>query len=207
MNIKPTSLPGITIADQPTEEELRALKTQGYIGVVNLRHDGEPEQPLSTSEEGKKIQAMGLDYLHYGVGGGPLTAEGVASVCEFLDSHASGKVLVHCRRGARARPWCSSMRHWRRSGGPTRQSRTGTRWVWRSTADCGCSSSSISRRIQEPEDDRAVRVLITACPRGRHLRRVASPRARQSTADRADSYACDAEDALCRADPIGLRQI
>ncbi len=102
MNIKPTSLPGITIADQPTEEELRALKAQGYTGVVNLRHDGEPEQPLSTSEEGKKIQGMGLDYLHYGVGGGPLTTEGVTSVCEFLDKHASGKVLVHCRKGARA---------------------------------------------------------------------------------------------------------
>ena len=102
MNIKPTSLPGITIADQPSEDELRALKDQGYTGVVNLRHDGEPEQPLSTSEEGTKVQAMGLDYVHYGVGGGPLTAEGVASVCSFLDRHASGKVLVHCRKGARA---------------------------------------------------------------------------------------------------------
>jgi uncharacterized protein (TIGR01244 family) len=102
MKITTTSLTGITIADQPTEEELRALKTQGYTGVVNLRHDGEPEQPLSTSEEGKKIQEMGLDYLHYGVGGGPLTSEGVTSVCEFLDRHASGKVLVHCRKGARA---------------------------------------------------------------------------------------------------------
>ena len=102
MNIKPTSLSGITIADQPTEEELQALKAQGYTGVVNLRHDGEPEQPLSTSDEGKQVQAMGLDYLHYGVGGGPLTTEGVTSVCEFLDNHASGKVLVHCRKGARA---------------------------------------------------------------------------------------------------------
>jgi uncharacterized protein (TIGR01244 family) len=102
MNIKTTSVPGITIADQPTEDELRALKAEGYSGVVNLRHDGEPEQPLSTSEEGKQVQAMGLDYVHYGVGGGPLTTEGVASVCAFLDKHAAGKVLVHCRKGARA---------------------------------------------------------------------------------------------------------
>jgi uncharacterized protein (TIGR01244 family) len=102
MNIKPTSIPGIALADQPTEQELLALKDQGYTAVVNLRHDGEPEQPLSTSEEGKKVQAMGLDYVHYGVGGGPLTAEGVNSVCTLLDRHASGKVLVHCRKGARA---------------------------------------------------------------------------------------------------------
>jgi uncharacterized protein (TIGR01244 family) len=102
MNIKPTSIPGITVADQPTEDELLALKDQGYTAVVNVRHDGEPEQPLSTSEEGKKVEAMGLDYVHYGVGGGPLTAEGVAAVCTLLDRHASGKVLVHCRKGARA---------------------------------------------------------------------------------------------------------
>lgn len=46
---------------------------------------------------------MGLDYLHYGVGAGPLTAEGVESVCEFIDRHTgSGKVLIHCRKGPRA---------------------------------------------------------------------------------------------------------
>jgi uncharacterized protein (TIGR01244 family) len=102
MNIKPTSIPGITIADQPSEAELLALKDQGYTAVANLRHDGEPEQPLSTAEEGKKVRAMGLEYVHYGVGGGPLTAEGVTAVCSLLDRHAGEKVLVHCRKGARA---------------------------------------------------------------------------------------------------------
>jgi uncharacterized protein (TIGR01244 family) len=102
MQIKPTTVAGVTIADQPTEGELRALKGQGYTGVVNLRNDGEPEQPLSPAEEGNKVREMGLDYLHYGVGGAPLSAEGVASVSEFLTRHASGKVLVHCRKGARA---------------------------------------------------------------------------------------------------------
>jgi uncharacterized protein (TIGR01244 family) len=102
MNVKPANVRGITIADQPSEDDLRGLKDAGYTAVVNLRHDGEPEQPLSTSEEGKQVEAMGLDYLHYGVGGGPLTAEGVTSVCDLLDQHAGGKVLVHCRKGARA---------------------------------------------------------------------------------------------------------
>jgi len=102
MYIKPTNTPGITVADQPTEEELRGLKAEGYTGVVNLRNDGEPEQPLSTVEEGTRVRAMGLDYLHYGVGGAPLSVEGVSSVCDFLDQHAGGKTLVHCRKGARA---------------------------------------------------------------------------------------------------------
>src|SRR5262245_34882535 len=102
MHIRPTSLQGITLADQPTEEELRGLKAEGYTGVVNLRNDGEPEQPLSTAEEGTVVRMEGLDYLHYGVGGAPLSPGGVASVCDFLDRHAGGKVLVHCRKGARA---------------------------------------------------------------------------------------------------------
>jgi uncharacterized protein (TIGR01244 family) len=102
MHIKPTKTPGITVADQPTEDELRDLKDGGYAGVINLRNDGEPEQPLGTVEEGAKVRAMGMDYLHYGVGGAPLSEEGVGSVCAFLDRHAGEKVLVHCRKGARA---------------------------------------------------------------------------------------------------------
>jgi uncharacterized protein (TIGR01244 family) len=95
--------PEISIADQPTEAELKALKPAGYVGVVNLRNDGEPEQPLGTAAEGGEVRALGMDYLHVGVGGAPLTEQGVRSVSEFLDRHeGQGKVLVHCRKGSRA---------------------------------------------------------------------------------------------------------
>lgn len=97
-----TITPTIAIADQPTETELEALKAEGYVGIVNLRHDGEPEQPLSTAAEADKVRGLGMDYLHYGVGGGPLSPSGVAAVSDFLDAHAEGPVLVHCRRGPRA---------------------------------------------------------------------------------------------------------
>jgi uncharacterized protein (TIGR01244 family) len=102
MNVQREITNRITIADQPTEADLRALKGEGYVGVVNLRNDGEPEQPLSTAAEGEEVRALGMDYLHYGVGAAPLSESGVASVCDFLDAHAEGKVLVHCRKGARA---------------------------------------------------------------------------------------------------------
>jgi uncharacterized protein (TIGR01244 family) len=103
MNVKRAITPEITIADQPSQSELGALKGEGYVGVINLRNDGEPEQPLSTSAEGDVVRGLGLDYLHYGVGGAPLTESGVESVRAFLDQHAgAGKVLVHCRKGARA---------------------------------------------------------------------------------------------------------
>ncbi|WP_422931298.1 beta-lactamase hydrolase domain-containing protein [Singulisphaera sp. PoT] len=103
MNFQRAITPAITIADQPTAEDLEALKGQGYVGVVNLRNDGEPEQPLSTSAEGEKVKGLGLDYVHYGVGSAPLTEQGVTAVSDFLSKHgADGKVLVHCRKGARA---------------------------------------------------------------------------------------------------------
>src|SRR5262249_47826071 len=94
----------ITISDQPTEDDLSPLKSEGYAGVVNLRNAGEPEQPMSPSEEGQKAKALGMDYLHYGVGGSPLTQQGVTAVCDFVDRHAQvgQKVLVHCRKGPRA---------------------------------------------------------------------------------------------------------
>ena len=94
----------ITIGDQPTEDDLARLKAEGYTGVVNLRNPGEPEQPISPSDEAEKARAMGLEYLHHGVGGAPLTPQGVTAVCDFVDRHtqAGQKVLVHCRKGPRA---------------------------------------------------------------------------------------------------------
>jgi uncharacterized protein (TIGR01244 family) len=94
----------ITIGDQPTEQDLARLRDEGYVGVVNLRNPGEPEQPMSPEEEGRKVQALGMDYLHYGVGGAPLSEQGVEAVCDFVDRYTEvgQKVLVHCRKGGRA---------------------------------------------------------------------------------------------------------
>src|SRR4051812_5148206 len=103
MNVKKPITARITIGDQPSEADLKALRDEGYVGVVNLRNDGEPDQPLSTAAEGAAAQGLGLDYLHYGVGAAPLSEAGVSSVCDFIDRHAgSGKVMVHCRKGGRA---------------------------------------------------------------------------------------------------------
>jgi uncharacterized protein (TIGR01244 family) len=94
----------ITVGDQPTEADLARLEREGYVGVVNLRNPGEPEQPMSPTEEGEKARSLGLDYLHYGVGAAPLSEQGVTDVCDFVDGHTQGgqKVLVHCRKGGRA---------------------------------------------------------------------------------------------------------
>jgi len=101
MNLRAIT-PNLAIGDQPTAADLEELNREGYTGVVNVRQDGEPDQPLSPAAEGQRVRALGMDYLHSAVGGAPLTAAGVGAVCDFLDRHATDKVLVHCRRGPRA---------------------------------------------------------------------------------------------------------
>ena len=71
MNVKRPVTPKIIIGDQPSEEDLLECKYEGFGAVVNLRNDGEPEQPISTSAEGDKVARLGMEYLHYGVGGAP----------------------------------------------------------------------------------------------------------------------------------------
>lgn len=94
--------PDLVIADQPSADELGALPAAGYAAVVNLRNDGEPEQPVGTAAEGEMVRGLGLDYLHFGVGGAPLRADDVSRFVAFLDKHEGEKVLVHCRKGGRA---------------------------------------------------------------------------------------------------------
>jgi uncharacterized protein (TIGR01244 family) len=102
MNFQRTITPTIVIADQPTEADLQVLKGAGFVGIVNLRNDGEPHQPLSPDAEGAKARALGLDYIHMGVGAAPLLELDVDAVCKFIDEHSDGKVLVHCAKGGRA---------------------------------------------------------------------------------------------------------
>ena len=92
--------PKITIGDQPTEADLARLKAEGYTGVVNLRNEGEPEQPIGTVVEGGLVRDLGMEYHHLGVGGTPLIPSGVESVCDFINKQ--NKVMVHCRKGGRA---------------------------------------------------------------------------------------------------------
>lgn len=94
--------PTVAIAGQPTEADLQGLKDRGYAGVANLRNEGEPDQPLGPAAEAEVARRLGLDYVHYGVSNQPLSREGVAAVCDFLDRHEGEPVLVHCRSAGRA---------------------------------------------------------------------------------------------------------
>lgn len=101
MNRK-TIRPNLEIADQPTAEELSSLKEEGFTAVINLRRAGEAGQTIDPTAEGELARQAGLDYLSVPVGGEPLGATQVETVCDLLQNHADGKVLLHCKQGGRA---------------------------------------------------------------------------------------------------------
>ncbi|MCG3181646.1 MAG: hypothetical protein BIFFINMI_04044 [Phycisphaerae bacterium] len=91
----------LAFADQPTEAQLRQLKDEGFATIVNLRGQGEANQPLSPADEGRLAESLGLAYLHI-----PVTPQtlGVELGERFLAAcrEAAGPVLVHCAAGIRA---------------------------------------------------------------------------------------------------------
>lgn len=54
----------ISVGGQPTEDDLKLLKAEGFVGIINLRRDGEQNQPLSPAEQGFAAAAAGLKYFN-----------------------------------------------------------------------------------------------------------------------------------------------
>ncbi|PKU25452.1 phosphatase [Telmatospirillum siberiense] len=91
----------IEVAGQPTADEVTGLKAEGFTTVINMRRDGEADQPLSPAEEGQVAQAAGMDYHHIPVDPNDLQPEQAAALKKLLDE-AKGPVFLHCAGGPRA---------------------------------------------------------------------------------------------------------
>ena len=91
----------LMVGGQPTENEIRELQVQGFEAIVNLRRDGEANQPLDPASEGKAATAVGLKYFHIPVNSADPKREQVEAVRTAL-SQVKGPVYVHCQGGGRA---------------------------------------------------------------------------------------------------------
>jgi uncharacterized protein (TIGR01244 family) len=91
----------ITVGPQPTEDELQKLQSRGFKTIVNFRHDGEDQQPLSPDAEGQRVEKLGMAYLHVPVSMSKLTP---ALVDQFRREfrNISKPVYAHCKLGTRA---------------------------------------------------------------------------------------------------------
>lgn len=91
----------VTIGAQPSETDLVELKRRGVATIVNLRRPGENNQPLSPDEQGEKVRALGLRYVHIPVSTADMRPEQIAEYGQAVET-SSGEVHVHCGVGARA---------------------------------------------------------------------------------------------------------
>ena len=90
----------ISVGGQPTEEDLKNLKAEGFAAIINLRREGEQNQPLDPAREGAVAQATGLKYFHIPVNSSDPKREHVEAVKAALDQ-IEGPVFVHCQGGGR----------------------------------------------------------------------------------------------------------
>jgi uncharacterized protein (TIGR01244 family) len=101
LNDTVTITENLSVGGQPGEAGLAALARAGVRTVVNLRADGEPDQPLSPRDEGERVRALGMEYVHIPVSMKDMTPELVDWFREEIRAR-SGRTFVHCHKGKRA---------------------------------------------------------------------------------------------------------
>ncbi len=89
-------------AGQIGPDDVPALKQAGFTAIINNRPDGEggPEQPSSAAVRAA-AEAAGLQYAYVPMTPQTLTPETLDAFHAAVQA-APGKVLAHCRSGARS---------------------------------------------------------------------------------------------------------
>jgi uncharacterized protein (TIGR01244 family) len=85
---------------QPSEEDIAALKAAGYRKIINLRREGEPNQPLDPKAEGEVVTRAGMEYVHVPVDPKNLNPSSADAVAKAV-AESDGPVFVHCAAGGR----------------------------------------------------------------------------------------------------------
>jgi uncharacterized protein (TIGR01244 family) len=87
---------------QPTRDDLRMLAAEGFRSVVDLRREGERNQPLTPGQQERQAAASaGMAYVHLPVPTDRLSDDLLARFHEEV-SRLPKPVLVHCASGKRS---------------------------------------------------------------------------------------------------------
>jgi len=90
----------LTISPQPTKSELDKLAKSGFKSVVNLCTKKELGQTMTPEEEGKFVQELGMEYMHFPISIARLKLNQTAEFFESFNSLPK-PVYIHCRIGQR----------------------------------------------------------------------------------------------------------
>jgi uncharacterized protein (TIGR01244 family) len=91
----------VSAGGQPDTTDLKRLAEAGFKSVINLRADGEANQPLSPRTEQTEAAAAGLGYRHVPVAVDNLSDTQVEAFRAAI-AELPGPVYVHCGAGQRA---------------------------------------------------------------------------------------------------------
>ncbi|MDZ4135677.1 MAG: TIGR01244 family sulfur transferase [Paracoccaceae bacterium] len=89
------------VSPQITPDDLAAVKSAGYVMVIDNRPDAEIPADLHTDPMRRAAQAAGLTFVANPVIGGQLTMQNVAAQAEAI-AQATGPVLAYCASGNRS---------------------------------------------------------------------------------------------------------
>jgi len=91
----------ITVSRQPTADDIAQLKNDGFRTIVNLRTQGEEDQPMSPEEERQAVEKAGMKYVHLPVSAASMGPELVDKFRKEI-AEVPAPALVHCQAGTRA---------------------------------------------------------------------------------------------------------
>jgi protein tyrosine phosphatase (PTP) superfamily phosphohydrolase (DUF442 family) len=94
----------VTVGAQPSADDLRALKAQGFTRIFNVRTPAEINDRAQVPYDEAALAAeLGLAYENVPVGGGefPFRPELIDALAKTISAE-QGKVYLHCTVGARA---------------------------------------------------------------------------------------------------------
>ena len=91
----------VSVSPQISPEDVKAIKAQGFVAIINNRPDGEsPDQPDSAAIEAAAHEA-GLSYHFIPLGREGVSSDMIEKTKEVLEG-STGPVFCFCRSGTRS---------------------------------------------------------------------------------------------------------
>ncbi len=138
-NLKAHHFKSIFFSGQPTAEDFKKLKEQGFTHVINLRRETEYDE----RGERQQIKELGMHYSHHPF---PLDLKvDDAYVDQVTDSvikhRQKGKTLVHCSSGNRVAIWLGG--HFSRDHGDSKEE------AFKRAQDMGLTKEGAKKDLKE----------------------------------------------------------
>ncbi|MDX0532952.1 TIGR01244 family phosphatase [Sinorhizobium medicae] len=91
----------LSVSSQPSVEDIRSLRENGFKTLINNRPDGEERRQPGTKAEGQEAKHCNLSYAFIPITGATITEADVRAFQRAVDQ-SEGPVFAHCKTGTRS---------------------------------------------------------------------------------------------------------